>query len=80
MADESTTDRAAQEDPVDSIEVDTSVKVEDAGDEGSENEDAEGEDEMAIDGEAGVNSEQYKALRNITEVLANFKIKIRGDE
>lgn len=64
----------------DSIEVVTEIKDEDAGDERSENlnEPDAGDDEAA--GERPVSNDQYKALKNITDVLTNHKVKVKGDE
>lgn len=64
--------------PVASIEVEADVKQEAEGEEKSENEGDEVE-ENAGD-ERAVSNEQYRALKNITEVLANHKIKVKGDE
>ncbi|KIV82064.1 hypothetical protein PV11_04200 [Exophiala sideris] len=64
--------------PVESIEVEPdTVNQEDAGEDKSDNE-AEGDETVGDD--RAVSNEQYRALRNITEVLTNHKIKIKGDD
>lgn len=81
MADPSTAElvtTAKSPDPVDSIEVVTEVKDEDPGDEKSDNEPDAAEDDGG--GERPVSNDQYKALKNITEVLTNHKVKVKGDE
>lgn len=64
----------------DSVEVATEAKDEDAADDKSENlnEPDAAEDEAA--GERPVSNDQYKALKHITEVLTNHKLKVKGDE
>jgi len=69
--------------PVQSIEVETEVKQEDAAEEkcdDDDDDDAEADEDGATGEEPGVSNEQYKALRNITETLTNYKIKVKGDE
>ena len=81
MADPSTAEQVTttrSPDPVDSIEVATEVKDEDPGDEKSDNEPDAPEDEAG--GERPVSNDQYKALKNITEILTNHKVKVKGDE
>lgn len=59
-------------------EVETDVKEEDAAEGKSDNGDS-GAAETNGD-EPAVSVEQYKALKNITDILNNHKIKIKGDE
>lgn len=77
------TDSAAEPsnpEPVESIEVETGVRVkdEDAAEDDSGNE-ADDVAEDAAGGERAVSREQYKALKNIADVLSNFKIKIKNE-
>jgi len=74
---EAQTAQPSTAEPVESIEV-GDVKQEDAVEEKSDNE-GDAVDENAGDDRA-VSNEQYRALRNITEVLTNHTIKIKGDE
>ena len=65
--------------PTESIEVDEPNKDGER-DEGNEDA-AEDGDPMDTSGDgAGITSEQYKALRNICEIVQTHKIKLRGDE
>jgi hypothetical protein len=80
-AESASAEPAAAAEPVESIEneAETVVKEEDAGEEKSENEGDVAEQPNTGE-EPAVSNEQYKALKNITEVLANHKMKIKGDE
>lgn len=81
MADPSTTEevpRAKSPDPVDSIEVVAEIKDEEPADEKSDNEADAHEDEAG--GERPVSNDQYKALKSITDILTNYKVKVKGDE
>ena len=59
-------------------EVETELKEEDAGEDRSDN-DADIVEEDTGE-EPAVSTDQYKSFKNITEVLTNFKIKVKGDE
>ncbi len=71
------TNQSASSQVVASIEVENAVKTEDTADGGSDVEDKDAQDE-AGDGRP-VSNAQYKALKAITEVLSDFKIK-KGNE
>ncbi|KAJ9636172.1 hypothetical protein H2204_005444 [Knufia peltigerae] len=77
MAEPTLVAESATTEPVQSIETD--LKQEDAAEEKSD-EDAEAEEHEVGGDSQGVSSEQYKALRNIAEILTNYKIKVKGDE
>lgn len=77
MAEPTLVAESATTEPVQSIETD--LKQEDAAEEKSD-EDAEAEEDEVGGDSQGVSSEQYKALRNIAEILTNYKIKVKGDE
>jgi hypothetical protein len=70
-------DQQASSQVVDSIEVESRVKAEDAPDVGSD----AGEDDAQEEGADGrpVSNAQYKALKAITEVLTDFKVT-KGNE
>ena len=70
-------DQPASSQVVDSIEVENAVKTEDAADDGSDAEDNDAQEETG-DGRP-VSNAQYKALKAITEVLSEFKVK-KGNE
>ena len=71
------TDRPSPSQVVDSIEVDNAGKTEDVADGGSD----AGDNDAQDDGGDGrpVSNAQYKALKAITEVLSDFKVK-KGNE
>lgn len=81
MADTASATPAAPEpvkpEPVQSIEVKTEIKEEDGEDKSDHEEDGA---EAANGEEPAVTNEQYKALKNITDVLTNYKTKLKGDE
>lgn len=84
----STTDNTSNEKPpatsevVDSIEVEPSVKEEDAQGDAQGDSDAEGEeddDQHADSSSRPVSNELYKALKGIAEALSDFKVKKGGE-
>ncbi|KIY03172.1 uncharacterized protein Z520_01639 [Fonsecaea multimorphosa CBS 102226] len=70
--------------PVQSIEVEPAVKEEDAADDKSDNEGdgAEEAEDAAGEGqeEPPVSLEQYRALKNITDILTNYKITVKDED
>lgn len=81
MSKEEKSDAPATEKPIQSIEVDQPVKQEDEGDGASDHEaPAEPEDASADTGDGKISNDLYKAFKNITEVLLNFKTKGRANE
>ncbi|KIW11041.1 hypothetical protein PV08_10340 [Exophiala spinifera] len=68
---------SANAEPVQSIETD--LKQEDVADDKSD-EDAEAEEGEGGEAHQGVSSEQYKALKNIAEILTNYSVKVKGDD
>lgn len=89
MADEGKkVDATVASEPVESIEIDESVRKEDAGEgegegegEGSDNDAPNEDDDIAADaGDGKVSNGLYKAYKAITEVLLNFKIKTKNNE
>ena len=77
MTDASGVDQPTSSQVVDSIEVENAVKTEDAADDGSDAGENDAQDEAA-EGRP-VSNAQYKALKAITEVLSEFKVK-KGNE
>jgi len=84
MADTADADSATPNSPqpIQSIEVETEVKAEEGGDDdaGGSGNDVDEEGGTTAGDEPPVSTEQYKALKNIAEVLTNFKVKVKGDE
>ena len=78
MAEISSTDDTMRG-PIESIEVRPEVKEEDGGEDKSD-EDADAPEDYAGGETPAVDNGQYKALKNIAEVLSNLKIKVKGDE
>lgn len=64
------------------MDVDAEVKEEEEpADEKSENEvEPDAVEDAPAGEEPAVSNDLYKAFRNITEVLTNLKVKIKGDE
>ncbi|OAP65436.1 hypothetical protein AYL99_01408 [Fonsecaea erecta] len=87
MAESETADAPADapvNEPVQSIEVEPSVKEEDAADDKSDNDGDGAEEAENPPGEGQeeppVSLEQYRALKNITDVLSNYKIKVKDED
>ncbi|KIW89416.1 uncharacterized protein Z519_10270 [Cladophialophora bantiana CBS 173.52] len=81
---EAETPSAPVTEPVQSIEVEPAVKEEDAADDKSDNEGDGAEEAEDVAGEEqdepAVSIEQYKALKNITDVVTNYKIKVKDED
>ncbi|KIW27945.1 uncharacterized protein PV07_07640 [Cladophialophora immunda] len=92
MAESETADAPVTE-PVESIEVEPAVKEEDAADDKSDNEgdgaeeaeeadEADEAEDAAGEGqeEPPVSVDQYRALKNITDIVSNYKTKVKDED